>query len=233
MTLQSVALASLIEDFSIYPRHAVDTTYVNQLAEAVRAGVSLPPPVVDAGTLRIADGWHRVRCYRKVLGSDASIDVDSRSFPSYQELVRFAVDANVTHGRRLDRVDRVRCAILLQEAGLGTTQIALTLRIRESEVQRIRLRVGTAPDGGNEVIPGTDQIPLKRPAMHLAGQTLTEDQARAHGTLPGTSLTLLARQLLVAINAGFVDRENARLQAVLVELHAALGAYLAQVGSVQ
>jgi hypothetical protein len=44
--------------------------------------------------------------------------------------------------------------------------------------------------------------------------------------LPGTSLTLLARQLMQAIQAGFVDRSNESLMTALMELRTVLEAYL-------
>ena len=108
MTLKTVPLASLIEDSTVYVRHAVDSTYVNQLAEALRAGAKLPPPVVEAKTMRIVDGWNRTRAHRQVLGDTGSIDVDLRKFASEAELIHAAVDYNMTHGKRLDRMDRVR-----------------------------------------------------------------------------------------------------------------------------
>lgn len=187
----------------------------------------MPAPVVDKATLRIVDGWHRVRAGKRALGAEGSIQVDVRTFKNGRDLIRAAVDANVTHGRRLDKIDRVRCAVLLREAGLSSVQIAVTLRIREPVLEKLVLQIAPVPLGANGgVVPGTNQLPLKRLAAHLAGQMLTEEQSAAHRSMPGTSLTLLARQLTGAIQAGLVDPDNERLREALLELHVALGEYL-------
>lgn len=227
MTVQTVALAALIEDMSIYPRHAVDGTYVGQLVEAISAGATLPPPLIEKGTMRIVDGWHRVRAARRVLGADGSLRVDVRRFDSPPDVVRAAVEANMTHGRKLDHVDRVRCAMLLGEAGFTRQTVALTLRMREEALPKLVLRVASAPAGSPDVVPGTTKLPLKRAAAHMAGTTLTARQAQAHATLPGTSLSLLARQLVSAVRNDFIDIRNERLLEALRELHTVLGEFLA------
>jgi hypothetical protein len=223
VTITALPLASLIEDFSIYPRHAVDSTWVTQLSEALLAGEKLPPPIVDKKTLCYVDGWHRGRAYRKVSGADATIDVDVRSYKDRQALIQAAVDANMTHGRRLDHIDRVRCALLLREVGVPNTQIAVTLRMREPVLEKLVLRVAPVPSGANGgVVPGTNDLPLKRAAAHMAGKLLTKEQVAAHATLPGTSLTLLAKQLTTALRSGFIDPNNQHLCLALTELQIAL-----------
>ena len=227
MTVQTVPLAKLVEDLSIYPRHAVDGTYVGRLVEAVRAGVKLPLVLVEARTLRIVDGWHRTRAYRRVLGDEGTLEVEVHTFKSPAEVVRTAITANMSHGRKLDRVDRVRCALMLGEAGFERSVVALTLQIREEELPKLVLRMAPVPAGTPGAVPGTNQLPLKRAAAHLTGVTLTARQASAHANLPGTSLSLLARQLTSALANGFIDPANERLLEVLRDLHAALGNYLA------
>lgn len=226
MTIESVPVGTLIEDFSIYPRHAVDSSHVAALAEALRIGQTLPPPIVEKTSKRYVDGWHRGRAFERVYGPDAPIQVDMRTYKSHADLVRAAVDANMTHGRRLDRVDRVRCAVLLREVGLEPAQIALTLRVRESVLESLQLRIAAVPAGATGSIPGTNDLPLKRSAAHLAGKSMTGAQATAHAGLPGTSLTLVAKQLTSALRAGLVDPTNDRLHAALMDLRAVLDAYL-------
>jgi hypothetical protein len=227
VTLAMVRISALVEDFSIYPRHAVDGTHVNRLTESVLAGEQLPPIVVDKPSLRVVDGFHRVRVYRRVLGPEADLQVDLREFAGHAALVSAAVEANTRHGKALDQIDRVRCAVLMRDAGIDQKQIALVLRVRPVVVDRLLVKVAVAPSGSGGTVPGTDAIALKQAAIHLSGQTLTREQVEVHGMLPGTSLTLLARQLCNALNTGFVDARNERLHDVLLELHQALERYLA------
>ena len=206
--LKALPLAALIEDTAIYPRHSVDDVHVNTLAMALRAGTALPPVVVDLPTKRIVDGWHRVRAYRKVLGPQASIDVDLRSYQSDAELLTDAVALNASHGRRLDRVDQVRVIHLLETAGMQQEQIAVVLHVPLARVEHLRVRVAvveSAAGGARETIA------LKRPVIHLAGTELTSEQRAAHDSMAGTSFLLQAHQLRDALRLEFVNREDGRL----------------------
>lgn len=226
MTIKSVRVSALVEDFGIYPRHAVDSSHVGRLEEALRAGEKLPPPTVEAKSMRIVDGFHRARAYTRVLGPDASIEVDVRTFADSAALVLAAVEANTRHGKTLDQVDRVRCAVLLKDAGVDPQQMALVLRIRPTSVDKLLVRVTPVASGSDGTIPGTNMLALKQSAAHMVGQTLTKEQAAVHAMLPGTSLTLLARQLTNALRSGFVDVHNQRLHEALTELAAELEVYM-------
>jgi hypothetical protein len=117
---------------------------------------------------------------------------------------------------------------MLKDAGLDPERVALVLHVRPSTIERLLLRVTPVSEGGAGAIPGTNVMSLKNATVHLAGSTLTKEQATAHAMMPGTSLTLLAKQLISALNAGFVDPHNERLREALTELSAVLQAYLAK-----
>ncbi len=223
MTIKVTPLAALVEDTAIYPRHSVDEMHVNSLVLALRAGVVLPPIVAEARSTRIVDGWHRVRAYRKVLGPQASVDVDLRTYKSDGDLLSDAVALNASHGRRLDRVDQVRAIHLLEVAGVQQERIAIVLHIPETRVEQLRVRIAIAePLGGG--VPET--IALKRPALHLAGTELSQEQRAVHDSMAGTSFLLQAHQLRDALRLEFVNRADARLIEALRELQQALEVFL-------
>ena len=56
MSRAKVALASLIFDGTVYPRHSVDMSHVADIARAIEAGQEIPLPVVERKTKRIVDG---------------------------------------------------------------------------------------------------------------------------------------------------------------------------------
>lgn len=235
-TKKTVPLAALVEDMSVYPRHAVDEAYVGQLVEALRAGAQPPPIVVDAGTMRVVDGWHRARAYRKVLGAEAALDVEFRTYKSEAALRLDAVSLNAMHGRKLDRIDQVRAVLLLEEAGVPEDRIAIALNIRPDRVQTLRVKVAITmvpakvPPGAviSDANPGRAMvsIPLKRAMLHLAGQELTADQALAHQSQAGTSFLLQVRQIRDALRFDLMNREDERLMVMLVELQDELDRYL-------
>lgn len=199
---------------AVYPRHSVDDTHVNALAMALRAGVTLPPVVADLKSKRIVDGWHRVRAYRKVVGPQAAIDVDLRSYKSEADLLSDAVALNASHGRRLDRVDQVRAIHLLETAGVQRERIALVLHVPPARVEQLRVRIAVVErDYDGEV----ETIALKRPVMHLAGTELTKEQRAVHDSMAGTSFLLQAHQLREAVRYGLVNAEDEPLQVALTE----------------
>jgi len=223
MTIKATPIAALVEDTAIYPRHSVDDMHVNGLVMALRAGVTLPPVVAEAKSRRIVDGWHRVRAYRKVLGPQASIDVDLRTYKSEGDLLADAVALNSSHGRRLDRVDQVRAIYLLEEAGVQRERIALVLHIHETRVEQLRVRVAMAEpaEGG-----APETIALKRPVLHLAGTELSKEQRTVHDSMAGTSFLLQAHQLRDALRFDFVNRADDRLIEALQELQHELAVFL-------
>jgi len=214
-------LAALVEDMATYPRHHVDEQYVSQLAEALRAGASLPPVVADKASRRLVDGWHRVRAYRRVLGAAGVIDVELRTYPNEAALLFDAIAGNAGHGRKLDRIDQVRSVLLAESAGLAAEQIAAALRVTPERVRTLRIRVAfaPAPPGTPGAAPGgLIKIALKRPVLHLVGRALSPEQLQAHAMAPGTSFLLVCRQLQSALTYALINEAYARLYRALVEL---------------
>jgi hypothetical protein len=231
-SIQQIPVASLVEDWSVYPRHAVDDAHVASLALAMKAGAEFPPIVVerlaDGLPGRIVDGWHRVRAARRVVGPEAVIAAELRTYANEADLVVDAVALNATHGRRMDRIDQVRAVWLLDEHGVTAQRIAAVLEVPPERVVKLQLRTAEMPAGvaNGGSIPGTRRIALKPGARHLVGQTLTEDQARAHVSAPGVSYLLLARQLKEAMESKLLDDHDEKLMQELRRLAGVLGTYL-------
>lgn len=233
MPIRATPLAHLIEDASVYPRHAVDDTHVGTLVQAIRAGAALPPIVAEAKTGRLVDGWHRTRAYRRVLGAEGVTDVDHRAYKSEADLLLDAIRLNATHGRRLDRVDQVRIVLLAEEAKVPLERLAASMNVTVDRITTLRVRVAIAPlatssaSGDGTVSGETIQVPLKRPMVHFAGKEMTRDQMVAHGSMAGTSFLLQAHQVRDALRFDLMNREDDRLMDALRELKVELDRYLA------
>lgn len=214
----TMPVADLVEDLSVYPRHAVDGMHVGHLLQALESGSELPPVVACAKSKRITDGWHRVRAYKRLHGPTAVVSVELRHYKTEADLIEDAVRMNSAHGRLLEGVDRVRAANMLERVGVPLKRIAVVLHITPEKVQNILVRVATAPVRTESTMPGTKTIALKRPVAHLAGQRLTEEQARAHDSAPGTSYLLIVRQLKDAVETGLINPADERLKGELTAL---------------
>lgn len=218
----SLPLASLVEDFDVYPRHAVDGAHVTRIVMALEAGKSLPPIRADKKSKIITDGWHRGRAYNRFLGADATVDVELVPYATRAEMALDAVQSNTAHGRPLDAIDSRRSIILLREVGFNDGQIALALHVPERRIEKFAIKVATASKSAPGVVPGTNKITLKRCVSHMQGQRLTKTQAEAHVTLPGTSFLLVAKQLCLALQEQMIDLEDKRLVEQLTELQGLL-----------
>lgn len=212
-------LAALVEDLTIYPRHAVDPHHIASLVDAIRAGNTLPPIIVEKGTNRIVDGMHRARALRKVLGENGTVAAITKEYATEADLLLDAISMNASHGRKLDRMDQARAVLLAEAAGVSVQAISVVLHMPEEKVQQLRIRVAYTEPGGPPVV-------LKRPAAHLSGKILTEEQRHAHQSMPGTSLLLTARQLRISLESGIANSEDGKLRLELVALQGALGDWL-------
>ena len=54
-SIDMVPLSQLVKDYTVYPRKDVFWQNVESLVEALRAGATLPPIIVDRATHRIVD----------------------------------------------------------------------------------------------------------------------------------------------------------------------------------
>ena len=222
----SLPLASLVEDMSIYPRHAVDDVHVRNLFLALESGNQLPPITACKKTKRITDGWHRARAYKRKLGPEAVVDVELIQYKTEADLLFDAVQRNASHGRKLDQIDQVRAVTMLESAGVTQDKISLALHVPEKRVEKLRIKIGKVKKSSSQAVPGSNKIVLKRPVQHLVGTTLTEEQAEVHKSLPGTSFKLVADQLSSAIRANMVDLGDENLMESFRELYEQLSRVL-------
>jgi hypothetical protein len=214
----TMPLAELIEDLSVYPRHAVDDSNVQSLALALEAGCELPPLIADQASKRIVDGWHRGRAHKRVYGPGATVRVELRTYPNEAALKEDAVALNSRHGRRLDVMDQTRAVLMLEKEGVPMDRIALILNVTAKRCEALRIRVADARVATAATVPETHKITLKRSVAHLQGKTLTREQAEAHDSMPGTSFLLIARQLATALRTRLVNLKDDRLLEALKEL---------------
>jgi hypothetical protein len=211
-------LSALVEDLDFYPREKIDSHHVREIADAVRADVTLPPLVAwDEGghSHRIVDGWHRRRALMRVLGDTAEWPVLLKRYASSADAFADAVALNSQHGRKLSGPDRTRSAIMLHDLGVDDERIALALRVPPQRVEQLRVRIVRTTGG--------DPVPLKLPVRHLAGMTLQPSQIAAVRSAPGTQYDLLARQLVDAVREGLIAEDDDRMWELLGELHRVIG----------
>lgn len=197
--MTTVLLADLVEDYTVYPRHAVDSAHVSELARALEAGETLPVPIVDRKSKRVVDGFHRAAAHRRVYGPDATIEVELRGYASDADLVEDAVRLNARHGRKLDSQDRVRSTLMLERLGRDTQQIAAVLSTTPARVEQLKARIVVVE---GQPIPAK---PVARPASGGRPRDLTAEQATVMRSSSGHGFAQACRQMTREIKSGLVE----------------------------
>ena len=205
--VKTVPVGALIEDLSIYPRNRVDEFYVSELTESIRAGAELPPPVCDAKSMRIVDGFHRVRAYRRALGAEALIRVKLVDYPDEKSIIAAAIAANTAHGKRLSTCDRIRAIHLAAEAGFTEGEICALLTITEQRLQVLKVRTAKAESEPQRIVP------LKRSVVHLAGQCLPTYQIKGVQRAPGRDYRQVMLDIVDGIERDLLPRDEECIKA--------------------
>jgi hypothetical protein len=220
--ITTIPLAELVEDFDIYPRHEVSSINVRNLIAAHAAGHKIQPIIADKKTKRIIDGFHRRRMWLKVLSADAAIEVDLKDYKTDADMLAAAVEANSEHGLQLQEIDKRRIVLRLQELGTDDNHIAKVLHIPVTRLQKLRIRVADVTQQNGSI----RKEPLKRPHFHMQDKKMTEEQAKAARSAPGTSYALVIRQVHDAIRFDLLNKDDPRLVTALKALNADLAEYL-------
>lgn len=213
MKPKTIAVATLVEDFGLYPRHRVDDSHVSDLVRALQSGRALPPIIADAESKRIVDGFHRRRAYLKHFGEEATAPVELRTYADEAALFMDSVELNSAHGRKLDRHDQTRIVLKMRELNIGDQQIALTLHVPEPVIQTLSIRIVHSPSG---------PIPSKRGLEHMRGQQLTGEQVAVMESVRSAEAGRLCMELTRLLRAEMVDLSDEQIVSRLRELQQAI-----------
>ena len=140
-------------DTTIVVRERVDDAYVAELVERIRAGDTLPPPLVfhDSSTYRLADGHHRLAAASGAGLRSIECLIESGGLTECEVA---AVAANKCHGLRRSPGDKraaVKRALANHTmAGWSDRRLAEHAGVSHTFVAKLRRSVATLPivDGG-------------------------------------------------------------------------------------
>lgn len=195
--VSKIKASRLVLDWNLYPRAEMSTTHVSAMFEALKAGVSLPPIIAEAESLRLADGFHRLAAWRRFEGPDVKVPVILRPM-SDAELFEAAMSLNTGHGQNLTPYDKARCINTGESLGLSREKIASSLNMTRERLERVILKRFTA-DG--EVV--------KQTLSHLAGgESLTPSQRAYNKRAGGMSQAFYVGQVIGLLEADAVDWES-------------------------
>ena len=209
-TIAKVKAIELVFDWNLWPRHAVqrlDSTNIASMKEALKAGFTLPPPVVSKSDMRIVDGFHRVRSYLSLYGDDADIEVELREYKDDCAMFLEAGALNATQGLKLSPQDRAHFIIKCRKMKIPPKAIAVALHMDPERMQDfVSTRTAKTADGENIALPGG--------ARALAGKVLTPVQEHYVKTTNGVIPEMYTQMLINALRADsmvLTERSTAKL----------------------
>jgi hypothetical protein len=209
--MRKMKVSKLLLDYDLYPRERIDPYNVNQMVEALKAGLELPPIIVDRKSKRVVDGFHRVRAHQKLYGADAEILAEVKDYPSDAVMFADAVRLNAGHGRQLSSYDRARCIAKAESLKIEPEVISSMLNMTPYSIAEMKQqRFATYK---------MEPWVLKRTTAHLAGKELTEEQASYNTKAGGMHQTFYLNQVIAMLEADTADWENPKVVGALKKLY--------------
>lgn len=126
----------VIFDVSIYPRAQWNARTVERYAEAIQAGETLPPIILEAGTGRLLDGVHRWKAHQQV-GAD-TIEVEEHEVPAGVPAKLYAASLSARHGDRMtgDELRSVAREVVSANPDYSQSAVARLLGVTRQTVGR-------------------------------------------------------------------------------------------------
>jgi len=202
-----IKVADTVLDERFYPRASVNDRVIADMVRLAEGG-SIFPPIVVARTVAgepvkpiIVDGAHRVGMH-KALGEEL-ISAEQRDYESWAALFKDAIALNSVHGLKMTNLDRLHSAVRAEELGIPERDLAMVLKVPLEYLQALKPRHAIAGEKGS-----ARKIPLRASTRHLSGMTVTEDQADALESAPGSSYLLVLRQLRDGLRYGLLPPQD-------------------------
>lgn len=223
--MKKIKAAKLILDYNLYPRVTIDSQHTSYMVESLKAGLELPPIIVDEKSLRVIDGFHRVTATLRH-NKNETIMAIFKKYKSETEMFVDAMKYNATHGRTLTQYDRAHCILRAEDLSIDLDTTAKALSISLDKVKELRTRrVGELILTGRikRKAKGTfSNIQLKRTIQHKAGKVLTKQQVEVNSKLSGMGQSFYVNQIIMLIESKLLNTKNKRLIEKLSHLYSLL-----------
>lgn len=220
MVHREIEARRFVLDFTVYPRPEVDDQHIRYIADAMLAGADLPPVTAEHKSLRVVDGFHRVKAAQRAFGADAKVKATLKAYDSEAQLFEEAMFLNSSHGRALTQYDRVHCLHKAEELGVDPAAVLSALHITKEKAEELKVRTAKLASD----LPRVE--PLKRTIQHMRGKVLTRRQREANHKLSGMNQSFYANQLIELIEAELIDTSSHDLMEKLNRLAGLLGEFL-------
>ena len=144
-THEILSIGEIIIDAGTQVRAQIDEAIVEEYAEHLAAGGTLPPVTAfrDGGRTYLADGFHRLRAHERAGRTEIEAQVQTGT---REDALWCALGANRAHGHRLTSADKKHAIELALEAWPDRSQrrIAAQIGCSQQYVGKVRAQVTTS-----------------------------------------------------------------------------------------
>jgi hypothetical protein len=233
---QRLPVSALKVDENVYPRSQLDRVTVWRYANAIEAGARLDEardPIRAwrrNGDYVLLDGAHRCAAYEQVFGPEHMVRVlvhERDEFADDVEATLAAVSYNSVHGKNVTQYDLALVYARLRQHGVTVERLAEAAMMPVATLQRnLERRLALGPLQPAADTTEQSLVALKRPAIHLAGDVLSLDQADYQRKAVGLAQLRMIRELIRLIDTHTLDLENAEVRSALRALYRRLAVLL-------
>lgn len=203
-------ISALVFDFTLYPRGSLDSHHVTEISQAILAGVTMPPIVIDAKSKRVIDGFHRGHGLKRLYGESYETECVEKRYKNEAAMFVDAMRYNASHGRALSAHDKAHCLLLAEKLSIDMATVGSALNLTPERIGEIRAsKIGTVQG---------QSIALKNTIRHMAGEQLSNAQSAANDKLGGMNQLFYVNQLVTLLQNGLIDTANEDLQRGLLRL---------------
>ena len=199
--IQLTKISSIKVDEEIYPRNQSDWLTAFQYSRSLKAGAVFPPIMWGkyAKELSLIDGKHRMEANLK--NKEEFIQAVIIPFKSKAEMFARAVELNVVHGKALSIQEKARAIVKLRISGFSEEKISHIVSIPIDNLQSF------VADRMVNSITG-EQIIIKSPLSHLAGEVVTEEVLAGQGSYACRGQEQVLDELISLLENGGINLKN-------------------------
>jgi hypothetical protein len=210
--LKLIALNQIVEDAELYPRNHENWFLVNKYAKAMSCGAVFPPITVAfyAGQYYLVDGKHRKEAYKENEVSDVQVEV--LKLNTREEIYAEAVKRNVSHGASLSTQETVNAILKLRGMKFADVEISKLISIPLGKLESF------VCDRMVNSITG-EEIGVKAPLAHLAGQTVNPDVIDGQSVYAVHSQEHIVNQMIQLLETETFNKKNKPLMEKLKVVH--------------
>lgn len=215
----------------------INVHFVARYRQAYRSGKWLGPITVDADTMSVVSGNHRVTALMEEYGPDHEISVTVKKYKSRRELLQEFTQANLTHGIPLSGSSRRAITLELIKTGATSEEVAqlfgvavnrvtewagmTVLVVGNQKAMKSNLKAGDSP----KPVSNGEYMPVKSGIE--PGITMNRAQYNDHWSKDrGVSAYAQSEQIQRWLRNGWINKDDEKTVKSLGRLRDELGKFL-------